>query len=327
MGKPKGGQHFIPRFYLRSFAYEVKDKKAFVWQHEANTEPKKLYVGDIAKRTHIYSTRKGMDGERDVANELRLGEKETLMAPVFRHVIEQEGVRGLSGDDLVLFGTFFLMMSLRTPNNFALADRMFRDAVISDVQDIAKDSEEMKKVFETVRAENPGVYEDWTIEQAQAVIAEGTDRENIRLSHSAGIRDMWASLRQALPFVMQMRWGFLIPHDGVSERFFTSDDPVVATVNDGEGCMLIRGGWGQPSIEVIFPLSPTLCFVASHKGLNGTATTDAESIRSINHFLVLQSEKFIYASTQNADTQESMRERDNLRGPHTEPFQLAKVYE
>ncbi len=320
MGKKKG-HHFLPRFYLKSFGIGTNDNP-LVWVHEKDEEPQKLPVSEIGKKKHLYSTRKKVDGEHDVKNEDILSDAENVIAPVYRKVLAAESADVLDAEERSLFGIFVLLMTNRTPRSFGIADVDYKKMEVETYHEaVSKCSDEdFRQIYEKAKTSRPEQMKDVSYEEAREVMLEGPKVENIRLSHSAGIVAMWGSI-EALPLLMKMDWKFWVPTD--NHRFVTSDDPVVGVVNDERGGILMKPGWGHNSLEVTFPLSPTLCFVGTKGGEKGRIGLEGESVPIINELRVLMSHQYVYASRK-FEFQNLFEERNISQAP--EHWKLDKLY-
>ena len=179
---------------------------------------------------------------------------------------------------------------------------------------------EFCRIYASVKSHNPSM-QNVSYEEAKDMMLEGPRPENYKLTHSAGISNMWGAVVYALPMVMQMDWKFWVPTD--NRRFLTSDDPVVAKIQDEKGALLIKPGWGHPSIEVTSPISPRLCFVATWGQGQGRIDLDGDSVLIINELRVLMSQMFVY-SRRREDIQHLFEERDqNRTGRH---WKLDRLY-
>jgi hypothetical protein len=322
MGKAEG-HHFLPRFYLKSFSPEGGENPR-IWVHERDEAAKFLPVSVVAKRTHFYSRPDKEKGGHDVSNEHLLAKVESVMAPVFQKVVANEGVDGLTEEELVTFGGFVLIMSGRTPRNFDIADHSYKELILHTYHEGLKDTseEELRMIYEKTKKEHPEM--DVSFEQAKQWMIEGPTRAHVKLSHSAGLLDMWTMAADVLPIIMEMDWQFLVPPD--ESTFITTDDPVVSTIQTERGTEFLKGGWGHQSLNVTFPLSPRLCFSATWGGGKGKATLTTDSIPVVNHEVILMSQRYVYANSERTDLGAFMEERDHATKQSPEPYRITKLY-
>ena len=321
-GRPEG-HHVVPAFYLRHFAVPgTRPKK--IWQHEFNKEPLLLPVRNVGKRRHFYSTKTTFAADHDVTNELRLNEHESRMAPVVQQVITDQGIGNLSNDERVLFATFVVHCYVRTPRQFAITDMQYKDALIRAGNEAANtlDEDVFRKVLAQVKAAHPD-FPDVSLWEAKEWMKDvRPKREEIKLTHSAGIKGMWMGTIIQLPILMQMQWKFWIPEDG---EFITSDDPVVSTIDSPRGTEYVKGAWHHENVRVTFPLSPTLCFVATWKGGSGTMGLAKESVPTLNQRTAMMSETYVYATRSRKDVQPMMQQRELMKASSPEPIDLPSL--
>ncbi|MDO8468315.1 MAG: DUF4238 domain-containing protein [Candidatus Peribacter sp.] len=293
-GRPVG-HHFLPRFYLKAFSFENREIPP-IWVHEKDHVPRILPISVVAKETHLYSTKKNDQESRDTINETVLGKIEDYIAPVFRKILENEGNIILSTEEKTHFAAFVLLMSDRTPRAFRIIDKSFKKHEVETYHKAMGQmtDKDFKIVYESVLSRHPEM-QNVSFAEAKQIMLEGPTVDNIRLSHSAGIYSMWASVEQMLPVVMKMDWKFWVPDD--NRVFFTSDDPVVATIRDERGLLRpLKPGWGHPSVEVTLPLAPRLCCCVSHGGGTGRLLLGDEGVPFMNELRVIMSNRFIYSS-------------------------------
>ncbi len=321
-GKPEG-HHIVPAFYLRNFAASGT-KPPQIWQHEYEKQPLLLPVRNVGKRRHFYSTKRTFGAEHDVTNELRLGEHETVMAPIIERVIADQGVDNLTGDDLVLFATFVVHCYVRTPRQFAIADMQYKDTLIQVGNNAAKTlgDDAFRTVIAQVKAMHPD-FPDISPEEARQWMKDvHPKREEIKLSHSAGIKGIWMNTLMQLPILMRMQWKFWVPEEG---EFFTSDDPVVSTVDSLRGTEYVKGAWHYENIRVTFPLSPKLCFVATWKEGAGLMGLAKESVSTLNRRTAMMSETYVFSPQPIEVVQSFMKEREAMKARSPEPIDLPSL--
>lgn len=318
-GRPEG-HHIVPAFYLRNFAVSGT-KPPQIWQHENEKQPILLPVRNVGKRRHFYSTKKTFGADHDVTNELRLGEHETIMAPIIERVIADQGVDNLKGDDLVLFATFVVHCYVRTPRQFAIADMQYKDTLIRVGSEAAETlgDDAFRTVIAQVKAAHPDFPDISAAEAREWMKDVHPKREEIKLSHSAGIKGIWMNTLTQLPILMRMQWKFWVPEEG---EFVTSDDPVVSTVDSSRGTEYGKGAWHYENVRVTFPLSPMLCFIASWKEGNGLMSLAKESVPILNRRTVMMSENYVFAPEARTDLQPFVEEREAMKARSPIPVDL-----
>lgn len=326
MNNPKG-HHFLPQFYLKGFTFLPHEEDPPVWVHERDKESKPLTVSQIAKQTHFYSTRKKVGGQPDTKGESTLGEIEGYMAPVLRKVISNEGASELTDEECLTFAAFVGLMSLRTPQNFRIADIQFKDFQADTVKKYMETitDEEIREIYDKTVSEHPEVADVPFEDAKEFLLSQKLDPQRMELAHSAGIYDMWVSLPQIIPFILKMDWNFWIPDD--NRRFVTTDDPVVSTIRTGRGITFVKGGWIHRSLEVHFPLTPRLCFAATKGGGTGTTILTGDSVPLINEMLIMMSQRFVYSSRKSVpEIQGAINKRDRAAGLNPKPFRISEVH-
>jgi hypothetical protein len=318
------GHHFLPQFYLRTFGFEKDKEIPPVWMHEHEKEPKPLPISVIAKKRHLYSTRKEFGGEHDTANETALSQIENYIAPVFRKLVETEGEAELSMDERAAFATFIILMSNRTPRSFDLVDTGLKKLQAKTHNEYIQQmpDAEFRQIYDSARSRHPEM-KDVTFEEAKEVMHTELKPENLRATHSQGIYAMWLGVEQVLPVVMGMDWTFYVPDD--NQVFITSDDPVVATIDVGDTLRLIKPGWGHPSAEITLPLAPRLLVSVTYGRGTGRVLLSEEGVPFMNEQRVMMSERFVYSSRK-GDWQSLFQKRDEHIAASGDPENITRLY-
>jgi len=311
-------QHVVPRLHLRHFSHK-KGRADFVWAHEYGQIPKEISLRDAAVRKNAYSTRKSFDSEYQTGNEDALKKIETAIAPLYRKIIDNRSVDNLSSDERFGFSAFVILMSERNPNNFVLVDQMMKDLHMECWEEGVQkmNDEEMQKIFEEVKEKNPDMYKSVTFEEAKNWMIEGPKQRNIVFTHSHGIRSMWEAAVMCAPMLMQLGWQLLEPKNQ-NQQFCTSDDPVVNTVEQNGMLRVAKGGWGQSSLEVTFPLTPNLCLAMANRVQTGCHKVSEEMVEFINELTVVQSFKYVYTKDLTMDAQLFLKKRAKIQPDFTQ---------
>jgi hypothetical protein len=222
-------QHYVPRFYLRSWA----NAAGSIWCFPVSAgKPFETSVDNVACERGLYS-HPVKDGKYPLATEKIMAKIEGHYASKWPDICD----RAEHPDTRKNIARFVALMALRHPESEAQVRHLnasFRAAVSGMAPD------------DTISIEHGTQSAVCTV--AEVLQGTGEDKDTIK---SAFLRLLPAQIESIADVLVQRRWGIVFSD---SPAFVTSDYPVV----------LHRGtatkkniGFRTPGTQILFPISPT----------------------------------------------------------------------
>lgn len=283
----KKRHHQVPQLYLQRFASPATGQ---VWNYDKKAgKAWPRSIEDTAFERHLYSVTME-DGQRNTDLEDAIGRIEDLGAPLLERVI--------CGEDLLCeerdaFASFVALMFVRT-NAFR---RLY-----------AEIHGNMKMARDYLIASDDALFES-KMEQFQADCGQLTEERKRKLrstmldpSDYVFHIDREFTLKaleyhdQLMPILSSMEWSILDTPKG-DWHFITSDNPVVQWVPPQYRLPFIgRGGFMHKHAEVLFPLSPSQCWVGHWlTEMPKRFVTTGAWVKQANRIIAGSAERFLYS--------------------------------
>lgn len=241
MAKPKN-QHWVPRFYLKSFATsDTRDAaEPKVWVLGKNSgDPALTNVRNIAAERYLYSPKR-TGGSRDWTMEDRLANLEALVAPIWPEVAS--GFMDLNGSTSLrkAIALFVSTLHFRHPLSRQRVAQT-HSKLIGLFEDFPKDEHGNPKVLLLDRDGSPKVIDNSNYQQWS-----NAGPDDLHQMFVDSISDHSGEFAQML---LEKRWSVVFTDDPV---FITTDTPV--SIVNGHRTPF---GITTPGTVLSFPLSPT----------------------------------------------------------------------
>jgi hypothetical protein len=237
-------QHWVSRFYLRYFSTPEtrNDENPEVWVCFTDKVQLRSYTAGIrrvAAEKFLYSP-KLRDGTRDFSVEAQLGELESVLAPVWRHLAIGAVNLGKERRLKELLALFVATQMIRVPDHLKRVEAMYKKmvAVLDTFPKDEKGCPDIKSL--------PHQGSDLHFDNSGWQDFRNADKAEIQRMFSRQIASNTHPLAEAL---LNKRWFIVM---SAHPEFVTSDRPVTI-LNAGK---LIFGA-GTVGTVIHFPLSPT----------------------------------------------------------------------
>jgi len=259
---------------------------SFSSQFGVQRNPSAGELGHIAAQKNYYAFETG-GGQKTHAVEEALATIESQAAPVFAKLAS--GNRDLSPGECAIFCTFLSLGWSRVPK--------FRDEVEHTASRLVDDysqklAADLQRFAESVRnAERALGHTLGDSEELRQAILNREFEVTTRPEFS--LRMMFAHTFELAAMIAEMRWSFRETEEATP--LVTSDSPVILnnpTLLEGEGPPIPAG------LEVTFPVSPQLLFVATWDGHAGTGPMRPFLARQVNKLVALAADRFVYSAIQ-----------------------------
>ncbi len=294
-------QHFIPEFFLKNFVSpENRDqKKSILWSHRKDVEAVPSSTRKLARKKHLYSTRKKIGDAYEKSNEQTLDKIETIATPIITKIIETKDLSNLDQRERDDFAIFIVLLAERNPVAFSTTDAMIKKLFLQEyANDISKISDkELLEIFNNTKVRNTEL-ENVSFEEAKKWMRDGPREENLVAPFSHGIGSMWLAAQECSKYMLMREWQ-LLSAEKAGKNFWLSDNPVIKIrdIPEEEVYEVMQGGWARKDLEIILPLNPTLCFYAADKVNTQFSFIEPVCVDMINYWSLMHSMDTIYTSS------------------------------
>lgn len=303
----KRRHHNPSKFYLRSFA----DSDGMVWTYDQETgrvscaKPENTGVVRDAHSTLTKDQLRDTNTVEDCFSEI-----EGKAASAVEKLLKRES---LEDQDRFWFSMFVSMQYLRSP----AARRQLAELLVHDyrlkMNLTAQVDSEFERYLARIQEKVGPVSDERQIELRKVMLdpdGEGYEFEVAKESTLFGL----IQLTEVARAICWMSWTLLEMHP--SFGLITCDSPVFLFVPPAKFSPLNGFGFNfnNPFIEVSFPLSPKICWMASWPDdAKEYLQVETHVGKFLNRLRAVNAERFLFASVNSADIQALARE---CRGPY-----------
>jgi hypothetical protein len=286
-------QHYIPRSYLKHWAYESK-----VMVRERGAEPVSGHIGKVASEKHLYSLRLP-DGTRDNSAENTLREYEGAAAQALdalRHGGEAPRPHTSGRHGIALF---LGLQMVRTPER--VSQLLFPARVVehagtdeptrADVREFLR----LEYGFEPGDADVQGAH-DFVMGLRAMGALHITKRQRLNMMFEHAVKEL-------APAFEAMSWS--VEHCAVA-RFVTCDRLPALWRTPTERDQ-IEGVGVAGAEEVWLPLDPRNLLVLRHSGTDGRLHFGPERARLVNHHLARHCYRAVFHDPREVVSSDEMR--------------------
>ncbi len=280
--------HFIPQFYLQGFIDSHNDP--FLWVYRKDNEDIiKSSVKDTAVHRHYYSfTTKS--GERDSQTfEKFFSDIEAHTSTILRKIIKKQD---LDNGERSQFATFLALTLTRVPN---YRENMIEKPTAALMKRMNIMMASHKKHFEA-HIKNfearTGNKLTTSVEELRQYILKGD--YDVKVGNPDYSLDfMFSGAKNVAPIFHDMKWAFFETTD--ENYFLTSDNPLYfidPTVKRGD---FYGTGLLNQKVEITFPISKNLMFLATWEGPTGYLTATRKIRDIFNRRTIISAQNFVFA--------------------------------
>lgn len=286
--------HYIPRFYLSGFADPdifARNSREVLWVYERGKAIRRSSPEKEAKQRDYYAFAE--NGLKNVEVEIRLGEIEALAAPIISDL--SQNPRAIADSDKQVLAVFIGTMQMRTPSGRYISSTQIGPHVRRLMKEAAPDSAKFRALIEE-NCRLPSADEPFSIEEVRCAILDGygdklAARQDIEMFSIVEVGKMMAEE------FLNMSWQIFCSGD--HESFLVSDDPVIShAIDQRTNKLQLRVGHTIPGVNIWFPLSRSVCLRMVKGEESGFGRWVPAGIRSVNKFMLMCAERWVYASEQ-----------------------------
>lgn len=263
---------------------DVTLERELIWVYErGKAKPDLRSLDHVAAQKDYYAV-KAEDGIKLQGIEEILSRVESIAAPLIQRL--QDGERHISDEDRMTFSVFLAFGTMRTPKFRGAVAELMQESMDAFARKLASDPNkfiESVKSAEQALGENLGDPE----ELRNAILG---NHIQIKANPQYSLKVMLEDVFEHSEMIKNMVWSFRSADDDTA--LITSDTPVV--LNNPS----VLEGNGPPTplaLEVTFPISPKLLFVATWDGRAGTGEMSGHLTRQINKLMALACERYVYS--------------------------------
>lgn len=285
--------HFVPEFLLSHFSIPNTDPKS-IWIHNLKyLRLRKGTPGSTAYQEYLYSFER--EGSLDPYWEEQFSKLETEASPIILKIIQSRGGQTLTEDERTKFARFVGYSYARTPQFIGQIENMvvrLSDAVAEAIQG---KTEKLRRIaIDSHR--NPDEYIEKILSNpSQSFLVPPEKRKEVIMSF---INDH--GLNVATMIRNDFNWFF---KEADSTQYCIADDPVIFYSREEGGGW--RHGIAHNDIEIYYPLSPDICFVAFRDMRKfPDFTTD-----QVNNLSIWQAHKYLFSSVNDVNFDEELARR------------------
>jgi hypothetical protein len=262
-------------------------ERELIWVYERGKRKPELRSLDHVAAQKDYYTLKDEAGNKLQTIEEILSRVEGLTAPIIRRF--QQGDEHISDDDRMTFSVFLSFGAMRTPKFRGAVEQLVEESMDSYSKKLASDP---TKFAESVKSAEQALGEDLGDHEELRNAILGNHIQ-AKANPEYGLKVMLEDVFEHAAMISKMAWSFRDADEDIP--LVTSDTPVV--LNNPS----VLEGNGPPTpldLEVTFPISPRLLFVATWDGRAGVGQMSGYLTKQINKLMSLASEKYVYSAVE-----------------------------
>lgn len=282
--------HYVPKFYLKYFsAIQVGDRKPLLWVYDKEGgEPRKQSPAMTAAINDLYKT--SAPGISANALEIAFSKQEGIAAPILLRWGQQGAIPTI--DEILEVASFIAFLYLRNPKTAKWYEAMAKLMAAEKSKMLACDATQFDKFWNWYVAKEK-IPSPLTKEQVREKILAFDehfivkfDPQYVTFSPLQYADDIFKELKK-------MYWCLCSAPSG--SAFITSDSPVVVRFRKNAG-LAFGGGFGHPTAQVTFPISPKVCLYLS-RTFNCKATlVKSTVVKKLNRRTAINAERYVFAS-------------------------------
>ena len=292
--------HFVPRFYLKSFSIPNMEER--LWCFDKFTFNK--YVTSIRRAA-------GARNFYDEKSEHRLdAEIESIFSPVYRKLVKNKDVGKLFWNERVALANFVAIQDNRTQEMRAEVQEAGKQVVKWVVEGLGKD----ENALTNVRSRD--VVERY-IEEAAEKLATETQ---------AGIM-FGEEIKQFADAILSLQW--ILCENKTDTLLWTSDNPINKWNSNIETLQMGNLGYLSTGIEMFLPVTPKLflffCDLGAHRFVptEKMVINNPDNIMFQNYLQIRWSKRYIFSQDDDFKLAEKiLKEQPSFREPYKKRIKI-----
>ena len=283
--------HYVPESYLKSFAVvHTGDRNPMLWVYDKeNREPRKQSPKNTAVINDLYKL--SASGLSPYALEIAFSKQESSVSPILSRWREPGAVPNIS--DIREVAYFVALLYLRNPKTAKWFEAMSEVVAVERAKALARDSSQFEKFWEALVAEGSPSSKALTKEELREMVLNFDEHFTVKIDRKSATFSPLAHADAIYNELTKMYWCLCT---GPEEwNFLTSDSPVVVRFGKGNG-IAFGGGFGHPTAQVTFPISPRVCVYLSRNHRWKVVPVDSTFVKNANRRTAINAERYVFAS-------------------------------
>ncbi len=280
-------QHYVSQLYLKWFIDPnlEREGKQNLWVYEKGEPPRHAAPREVAHQRDFYSFDHG--GER---NNLVDEYFQSLESGRTKETINRFAHAGtVSNVDKDLLAKFVGTLSARVPIARVLVNDVAGGQMTDQLSPFINEPLEFRRRFEALQVPMKTPVDPETVRQQ---MLEGESFQQA---------DPFINLRMMLDLaennyqqLLEMNWTVL--HSDGNSHFVTSDNPVVSVLPRDGGGATLGLSFKEQRIQVVFPLSPVACLLASRARKPAIQVFSGHRVCLVNKGIMTMAHRWLFAS-------------------------------
>lgn len=282
--------HYVPEFYLKNFSLiHAGDRKAQLWVYDKEQiAPRKQSPKDTAVVNDLYTVL--TPDLPPNALEIAFGKQESTVSSILAKWAQNGAVPII--DEMVEVASFLALLHLRNPKTARWFEALAELVAVERAKALARDSVQFEKFWQTLMKEksiSPELTKDKFREMAENFGEHFIVKFDSKYLTFSPLQHADAIFEE----LKKMYWCLCSAPTGWS--FITSDSPLVVRFRKGDG-VAFGGGFGHPTAQVIFPISPHVCLYLSRNFRYKAFNVNSTFVKNANRRTAINAERFVFAS-------------------------------
>lgn len=282
--------HYVPQFYLNNFSLiHAGDRKAQLWVYdkEQNT-PRKQSSRHTAVVNDLYTVL--TPDLLPNALEVAFGKQEGIVSPILAKWAQNGAIPTI--DEIIEVASFLALLYLRNPKTARWFEAVSELVAVEKAKALARDSVQFDRFWQALVKEktiSPELTKDKFREMAEKFDEHFLVKIDPKYATFSPLKH-WDAIFNELK---KMYWCLCSAPTGWS--FITSDSPVTVRFRK-EGGVAFGGGFGHPTAQIIFPISPQVCLYLSRNFRYKAFNVNSTFVKNANRRTAINAERFVFSS-------------------------------
>lgn len=282
--------HYIPEFYLKSFSVvHPGDRNLKLWVYGKEPKPpRKQSPKDTATINGLYLV--SAPGVHLTDLERSFSKQESIVAPLLENWQKPSELPKI--DDIREIAYFLALLHLRNPKTAKWFEAVSEVVSAEKARAMANDDGMFEKFWQWFLAkesEPPRI----TKEQFRKLALNFDENFTVKIDAKYATLSPLAQADAVCNELKKMYWCLCsAPKEW---DFITSDSPVVVRFRKGDG-VAFGGGFGHPTAQVTFPISPRVCLYLSRTFNRKAVAVNPTFVKNANRRTAINAERYVFAS-------------------------------
>lgn len=296
--KQKSHQHhYVPQFYQSFF---LPDGQGRFWVYDKKASAPRPQAPSTTALENDFHTFPRKDGGTDTRLEDEVfGPSEGQAAAIIKAWLNEWRLPYPS--EIETMNLFLALMYLRVPRTAALFSDIDIAHSVESMKLIASNPEQFETAWHDFGKEEGGLSRD----EFRQWLSNPEKFLSFKPDMKYGLAESLGELKTIGQLLLTFNWSILVAPKG--SFFVTSDCPVVVFSRRPDGRVMLGCGFGQPTCEVYFPLSPVKCLLLTRGHKPQVLRSNQRGVSEVNRRMIWTARRFVISPYQTNELQEMVR--------------------